>query len=934
MHASAAIFVSLCALGQAWTAPRYEDMDYGPFLSATYQSNGAADQVTEKGIAVKLEYPHKSDVPEEGPIGGGLYSALPPEDITGTEEQSVYKTQRWKFGGYRLNVPPGSYTVTLKFSDSWSNKEQRVFDVLLQGEKVVDKLDIVDRVGKGAALDLKFDDVKVIQSEQLLIEFIRHSGEPSISGIVIEGDGYERRINCGGPATKQYNADWKPGQSARTSNLAGIIFDTDLLRYSVGWTDGYLHLKGVVFDGAHGVNPGPAGNQVLVTTPGPGWSRSDDLDDPRAIPHGPLPKDCAHYQGLYRHRSATVFSYTVGETAILDMPGAEELEGQRILTRTLRLGPSTETLTCVIEDWPEGAAAQLEDGRAASLSKDGRARVVALSGAARGATLELSGEHRVVLKIEPHEKPVRYKLGFAVGSLASSTELALRLKSLAVPSDLTALVKGAPALWEQAVITKGKRAADDAAYVSDSIGLPDENPWHSWIRPTALDFLSDGRLVISTWSGDVWMVSGVDETLKKITWKRFASGLFQPLGLRVVADQIYVLGRDQITRLHDFNADGEADFYENFNNDCFVTANFHEFAVDLQTDAAGNFYYLKSGPLRPGGRGWDKITPHHGALLKVSKDGSQLEVVATGLRSPNGMAIGPRGQITTSDNEGAWTPTTPINLIRPGGFYGVPELSGREVKPTARELPLCWIPHSVDNSGASQVWITGNRFGPLSGDLLHLSYGQCQLFCVLMQTVSDKVQGSVIPLPLKFDTGIMRARFREKDNALYLTGLRGWQSTATREAGLYRVRYTGKSFCTPVATTVYREHIAITFSEPLDRSHAEDTDNYTAECWNYRWSEQYGSKNYRPSAPDEEGEDELDISSAQLSPDGKTVYLQLKGLQPVMQLQLGIDIQAADETPVKQDIYSTLHTLGEPIPPALLNAPVSSAASETTATSG
>ena len=255
-------------------------------------------------------------------------------------------------------------------------------------------------------------------------------------------------------------------------------------------------------------------------------------------------------------------------------------------------------------------------------------------------------------------------------------------------------LKGAKAQWAQTVATRGKRAADDAAYVSDSIGLPEENPWHSWIRPTALDFFSDGRLAISTWSGDVWIASGIDDALKTISWKRFASGLFQPLGLKIVKDQIYVLGRDQITRLYDLNADGEADFYENFNNDCLVTANFHEFAVDLQTDAQGNFYYLKCGPLRPGERGWDRITPHHGTLLKVSKDGSHLETVATGLRSPNGLAIGPGGEITTSDNEGAWTPTTPINLIHAGGFYGVPELAGTGEKTNrTRAAALLDPPH-------------------------------------------------------------------------------------------------------------------------------------------------------------------------------------------------------------------------------------------------
>ena len=64
-------------------------------------------------------------------------------------------------------------------------------------------------------------------------------------------------------------------------------------------------------------------------------------------------------------------------------------------------------------------------------------------------------------------------------------------------------------------------------------------------------------------------------------------------------DKIYVLGRDQITRLHDLNNDGEADFYENFNNDTVVTPNYHEFCLDLQTDSKGNFYFSKGSPWTP-----------------------------------------------------------------------------------------------------------------------------------------------------------------------------------------------------------------------------------------------------------------------------------------------------------------------------------------------
>lgn len=68
-----------------------------------------------------------------------------------------------------------------------------------------------------------------------------------------------------------------------------------------------------------------------------------------------------------------------------------------------------------------------------------------------------------------------------------------------------------------------------------------------------------------------------------------------PLGLRVIDDKVYVCGRDQITRLHDTNNDGEADYYENFSSAGETHPSYHGLVFDLQTDVAGNFYYARGG---------------------------------------------------------------------------------------------------------------------------------------------------------------------------------------------------------------------------------------------------------------------------------------------------------------------------------------------------
>ena len=260
----------------------------------------------------------------------------------------------------------------------------------------------------------------------------------------------------------------------------------------------------------------------------------------------------------------------------------------------------------------------------------------------------------------------------------------------------------------------------------DTITVPEENPYHSWMRFGGVDFFSDGRAAICSWSGGVWIVSGIDDKLDHVTWKRYAAGLFQALGLKIVNDKVYVLGRDQITRLHDLDGDGEADFYENFNNDVMTAPSFHEFAFDLQADPQGNFYYSKAGAVNPGGRGWQRITPHNGCVFKISPDGKKFEVFATGLRAPNGMSTGPHGEITVSDNEGTWVPTCRLNYVHKGDFLGVSDLAHVEPKPTNYGDPIFWLPHeNIDNSSGGAVWVTSDRWGPFKDRLLHLSYGTC-----------------------------------------------------------------------------------------------------------------------------------------------------------------------------------------------------------------
>lgn len=687
---------------------------------------------------------------------------------------------------------------------------------------------------------------------------------------------------------------------------ATIAFDTDLLRYAAGWTGGFVKLDKTHLTSEKGSVPLSPAGLLAFTTPlrTAGWTTdpAGNFADPRPKSFGPLPRKAGRYLGLYRHGERVIFRYRIGDTDVLDMPGAMSLDGTFAFTRTLRIAPGDEPLAVLACQSGVGVALFAPDG---------------------AAQLRQEGGH-TFMHVAPRAKSLSLKLALTNGPVNSTIE-----KGDEAVDDLDALTRGGPALWPREITTVGSLAdaKQGDAYVVDELTLPFDNPWNSWMRLTGFDFFKDGtRAAVCTWSGDVWVVSGIDDKLDKLTWRRFAAGLYEPLGLRIVEDVIYVRGRDQITRLHDLNADGEADFYENFNNDGVVSANYHGFAFDLQTDAAGNFYYTRVG------HRMSPELPGQGSLIRVSPDGSRSDIVASGFRAANGVGVGPDGQITVADNQGNWTPSSRLNLVKPGGFYGfVPHAHAAGGPPRDRDYdpPLCWIPQSLDNSGGSQAWAPPGetRWGPLAGRMVHTSYGTASLLLVLTDHTHDQrdtirsndterpgpddpvlpAAAGVVRFPLRFTSGVMRTRFNSADGQLYLCGLKGWQTAGPRDGTLCRVRYTGAPVTLPTGLRVLPKGLELTFAQPLDPETANDAESFGVQQWNYRWSAEYGSPDLSAADPSKQARDDVPVRSAQLRPDGKTVFLDIPDLQPVMQMSIRYDLDTTRGATITDTLYLTIH---------------------------
>ncbi len=663
-----------------------------------------------------------------------------------------------------------------------------------------------------------------------------------------------------------------------------VCFDTDTLRMAAGWTGGFLRLKQTnigTYKG-DGTGAGEIAGEVRFRAPeGPGWSRDGAFADPRKDKAGPLPKERGRFKGFYLHGERVILSYTVEGCDVLESPSLASAGSEKALVRSFAVTASAEPMHLLIAHGGADLSVELAGGPA-------QAAVKTVDG-------------NVILALPAHSGEIRFSV---IVAPAGAAKAEAPIKIGGAPPDLAALCQGAPARWPQTFELRGSVAKDDAAYVVDTIPLPEGNPWKSWMRISAFDFFSDGRAAVATLNGDVWIVSGLDAKLEKVVWKRFAVGLFEPLGLRIVKDTVYVHGRDQITRLHDLNGDGEADFYECFNNDRTLWPSYHAFAFDLQTDSKGNFYYVVGGNQLGTKREW------HAALFRVSPDGAKSDVVATGFRAPNGMGIGPNDEIAVSDNQGHWIPSSKVSLVKPGGFYGHvadPRLDKDAAAPAGFDPPVCYIPMAMDNSTGGQVWVTGGKWGPYEGRMLSTSYGKCALLAVLDEKVGGVAQGGAVTLPVKFASGIMRARFNPKDGQLYVTGMKGWQTSGAKDGCFQRVRYTGRPVRLPTGLHVGKDEIAITFPEPLATAEANDAANFAIEQYNYKWWSTYGSPELSLARPGEKGRDAVDVTAAKLSPDGKTVTLTVPGLQPVMQMEIKMRLRAADGREIQTMIGSTIN---------------------------
>jgi mono/diheme cytochrome c family protein len=453
-------------------------------------------------------------------------------------------------------------------------------------------------------------------------------------------------------------------------------------------------------------------------------------------------------------------------------------------------------------------------------------------------------------------------------------------------------------IWPQPITTHAVLSTKPDAYVIDDIPLPVPNPWKRNVRLADITFLNDqGDAAGVTFDGDVWLISGLKGDLENVTWKRFASGLHEPMSIVARKDELFVFDRTGIWKLIDTNKDGTCDRYEMFCNLFSQTAETREFPNSMKLGPDGALYISK------GGQQGTTYGKHSGTVIKVAPDGKSFEVIGHGLRQPF-IGVHPKtGLVTASDQQGHYVPSTPIHIIEKNQFYGhLPTIAPKEVYAEPIAEPLTWVPHPVNSSGVTQVWLTDAKMGPLNDEMIHIGYNRPELFRVMMNTRFKRPQSAIMSFERDLDFPPLNGHVNPADGQLYIVGFQVWGTTAKKLSGLARLRYTNKPRVLLKEVTPTDKGLLLRFNAKLDEKLATDPASYSAERWNYRRTFEYGSPHLKLDGST--GQEWMTASSAYLSKDGMSILVGIPDMKAgVHQMRIGWGLRSADGLKAENTAY-------------------------------
>jgi cytochrome c len=409
--------------------------------------------------------------------------------------------------------------------------------------------------------------------------------------------------------------------------------------------------------------------------------------------------------------------------------------------------------------------------------------------------------------------------------------------------------------------------------VHPSFNLAQVRPGSFEPKVGGMDFMPDGRLVVSTWDslGSVYILEGVQGNYPEaIKVKRIATGLAEPLGVKVVDNEIYVMQKQELTKLVDLNEDDIIDEYQTICNGWKVSANFHEFAFGL-VYKNGYFYGTLATAINNGGASTQPQAPDRGKVVKISKEDGSFSLIASGLRTPNGIGLGIDNEIFIADNQGDWLPANKIVHLQEGAWYGSRSVDFEGTKDLTETPPVVWLQHhEIGNSPSEPTTLNS---GPYKNQMIHGDVRHGGIKRVFVEKVNGTYQGEVFRFTQGLEAGVNRLVWGP-EGELYIggVGLRGGWAHNDKRFGLQKLTFNNKVTFEMLAVRAKSNGIEIEFTDPLKEGVGSKASDYSIKQWWYKPTADYGGPKMN--------EEKLKINNIQISFDRRKVFLQLQGMKP------------------------------------------------------
>ncbi|MEM9345109.1 MAG: hypothetical protein AAGB26_00700 [Planctomycetota bacterium] len=457
-----------------------------------------------------------------------------------------------------------------------------------------------------------------------------------------------------------------------------------------------------------------------------------------------------------------------------------------------------------------------------------------------------------------------------------------------------------------------------------------------------LGMLSDGRLVVARFNartlkapsptadpnGELWLISNPDsDDPAMIKGEKIAENMFEPSGVYVIDDVIYVSQRSELSKFT-YNASTRA-----WDKEAIATGwdtnDFHQISAGLpwvpgSTADHPGFFYMSRGA----GLGKNQNPPNHGSVWKIDLSkpaGENVEVLSGGHRTPNGLGLNKAGECFVIDNQGGWTPANEINHVQKGKFFGYyqrhdpPKAYGSPFQPEVKDgvtgvtEAAIRLPQDEIGNSPTELLMFPDGFG-FDGQLAlgDMRYGG--LNRVFLEEVNGVYQGCVMRFTQGLEAGPNRIFFGP-DGSLYVGGIGGnhggtwsWQDPqrGNRRAyqGLERLTPTGKSVFEIHHMTATKDGFVLSFTQPVAKETLEDPATYELSQWTYKATGKYGGPKI--------DKHDLAITSATASDDRKSVTLKISDLKEGYVVYLKTDpLSEAGKAIWSGEVWYTLNQIPE-----------------------